>query len=222
MAGVQHVLPVHITHARRANRAVKRNATDRQCGAGGDHGSDIGIDFRIERQGVDDHLHFIEEALRKQRTDGAVDQATGECFELAGTAFALEEAARDFPGGVRLFEVVHCQGEKVLTGFRFCFGNNGCQHHGTVHVQQHGTAGLACNFTGFHADRVLAPMEGLGHFVEHAHVCSCWNVWPALDTKPAWTRVKATLNGPEHTSEHDAIPTGLERNPLGMTQLRSA
>ena len=41
---------------------------------------------------MDDDLHFIEEAFRKQRADRAVDQARSQGLELAGAAFALEEA----------------------------------------------------------------------------------------------------------------------------------
>jgi hypothetical protein len=48
--------------------------------------------------------------------------------------------------------------------------HHGGQHHGVVDVDQHGAGGLAGDFAGFHGDRVLAPLEGLGDFVEHGHV----------------------------------------------------
>jgi hypothetical protein len=115
-------------------------------------------------------LHFVEEAFRKQRTDGAVDQARCQRFELAGTAFALEEAARNAAGGVGFFKVVDGQGEEVLARLGFSLGHYGSQHHGAVHIQQHGAAGLACNFAGFHGDLVLAPLEGFGDFIENTHV----------------------------------------------------
>jgi len=53
---------------------------------------------------MDDHLDFIEEAFGEQRADRAVDQAAGQGFQFAGTAFTLEEAARDLAGGIGLFE----------------------------------------------------------------------------------------------------------------------
>ena len=118
---------------------------------------------------MDHNLHFVEEAFRKQRTDGAVDQARGQCFELAGSAFALEEAAGNAASGIGFFQVVDRQREKILPGLGLRFGDHGGQHHGAIHIQQHGAAGLACDFAGFHRDLVLAPLEGFGDFVENAH-----------------------------------------------------
>jgi hypothetical protein len=49
-------------------------------------------------------------------------------------------------------------------------GHHGGQHHGVVDVDQHGAGGLAGDFAGFHRDGLVAPLEGLGDFVENAHV----------------------------------------------------
>ncbi len=49
---------------------------------GGDHGGDVGINFGVERQGVDHDLDFVEEAFGEQRADRAIDQAAGQGLEL--------------------------------------------------------------------------------------------------------------------------------------------
>ena len=114
LARVEHVLAVDVADARRADRAVERNARDRQRGARTDHRRNVGRHLRVERQHVHDDLHFVVEAFRKQRPQRPVDQARRQRFELARPAFALEEAARDLAGGIGLFDVVDGQREEVL------------------------------------------------------------------------------------------------------------
>ena len=114
---VQHVFAVDITHARGADRAIERHARNRQCSAHSDQSSDVGIDFRVQRNGVHHNVHVVVEAFWEQRTNRTVDQTAGEGFQLARLGFTLEEAARNLAGGVSFLNVVHGQREKVLTGF---------------------------------------------------------------------------------------------------------
>ena len=116
-ARVEHILLIDVAHARRADRARKWNARDSQGCAGGDQSRDVAFDLRVERECVDDHLHFVHKAFWEQRANRAVDQTAGQGFKFAGAAFALEEAARDFAGCVGFLKVVHRQWEKVLTRF---------------------------------------------------------------------------------------------------------
>ncbi len=171
LARVQHVFAIDITHAGCADRAVERDAGDGQRGRGGDHGGDVGLHLGVQAQHVNHHLHFIEEAFREQRADGTVDQTAGQGLQLAGAAFTLEEAARDLAGGIGLLDVVDRQREEVLARLGLGLGHHGGQHHGVFDVDDHGTAGLAGDLAGFHGDLMLAPLEGLGDFVEHAHGC---------------------------------------------------
>ena len=170
LARVQHVLAVDVAHAGGADRAAERDAGDRQRGADADHGGDVGVDFGVERQRVDDHVHFVQEAFGEQRADRAVDQAAGQRFVFAGLGFALEEAAGDLAGGVGLLDVVDGQREEVLAGLGRLGGDDGGQHHGALDVDDDGAAGLAGDLAGFQDDGLVAPLEGLGDFVEEAHV----------------------------------------------------
>ena len=170
-ARVEHVFAIDVGHTSGTDRAVERNARDRQRGAGSDHGGDVGRHLRVERQHVNHELHFVVETLGEQGADRAVDQARGERLEFAGLGFTLEEAAGDLAGGVGLLDVVNGQREEVLTRLGVLGADHGGQHRGAVHVDYHGARGLASDLAGFHRDRVLAPLEGLGDFVEHAHAC---------------------------------------------------
>ena len=127
------------------------NGMPEMASAALDARSDVGLHFRVQGQHVDHHLHFVVEAFGEQRADRTVDQTAGQRFEFAGTAFTLEEAARDLARGISLFEVVDGQRKEVLAGLGVGFGDHGGQH------------------AGFHRDLVGAPLEGLGDFVEQTH-----------------------------------------------------
>ena len=157
LAGVQHVFAVDVAHAGGADRAGERDAGNGQRGAGADHGGDVGVDFGVQRQRVDDHVHFVEEAFGEQRADRAVDQAAGQGFVFAGLGFALEEAAGNLAGGVGLLDVVDGQREEVLARLGGLGRDHGGQHHGAFDVDDDGAAGLAGDLTGFQDDGVLSP-----------------------------------------------------------------
>mmetsp|Transcript_78776 Transcript_78776/g.218920 ORF Transcript_78776/g.218920 Transcript_78776/m.218920 type:complete len:772 (-) Transcript_78776:1232-3547(-) len=169
LAGVQHVLAVHIADAGGADRAVERDARDGQRCGRADHRGDVGLNFRVQADDVDDDLDFVEEAFREQRADRAVDQAAGQGLVLGGAALTLEEAAGDLAGGVGLFEVVDGQREEVLAGLGLGLGDHGGQHDGAFDVDDNSATGLAGDFTRFQHDLVAAPLEGLGDLVEHGH-----------------------------------------------------
>ena len=169
LTGVEHIFAVDIAHARSANGTMEGNARHAQRCAHRDHGGDVGIHFRVEREGVHYHVHFVVEPFGEQRANGAVNQTAGECFQLAGFGFTFEEVARNAACGIGFFDVINGQREEILPGLGRFAGHNGCQHHGAVHIQHDCAGGLAGDFAGFHAHRMLAPLEGFGDFVEHRH-----------------------------------------------------
>jgi hypothetical protein len=112
---VEQVLAVGIADLGGTDRALERDARERQRGRGTDHGRDIAAHFRVHRLiTVSDDLHLVEEAFREQRADRAIDQARDQRLALGLAAFTLEEATRDAATGVELLEVVNREREEVL------------------------------------------------------------------------------------------------------------
>ncbi len=218
LARVQHVFAVDVAHARGADRAVERNAGHRQGRAHGDHGRDVGIDLGVQRHGVDDHVDFVVEAFGEQRADRAVDQAAGQRLEFAGLGFALEEAAGDLAGGIRLLDVVHRQGKKSLAGLGGLGGDDRGQHDRVVDVDQHGAGGLAGDLARFHDDGLVAPLERFRDLVEHAHGCSI-RVWPARKDAGGWVDAAIQNTMP---FQRPCLHPAWRARAVGMTQLRSA
>ena len=166
LSRVQDVFAIDISHTGRAHGAVERDTRNGQGGRGADHGGDVSVHLRIQRNGVYDHMHFVVKTFGEQRTDGTVNQTTGECFKFAGFGFALEETARYFAGSVGFLDVVNGQRKEILTRFGTFGSDDSSEYDGIVNSDQHRSAGLASNFTGFHGDRVLAPLESFAYFVE--------------------------------------------------------
>ena len=119
---------------------------------------------------MNNNVNVVVETFWEQRANRTVDQTAGEGFQLAGFGFALEEAARNLACSISLLNVVHSQGEKVLTRFGIFRSNHSGQNHSVFNVNEHCARCLASNFAGFHDDLVLAPLEGFCHFVKNGHV----------------------------------------------------
>ena len=192
LAGVEHVFTVDIAHASCAQRATEWNARHAQSGRHGNHGGNVGVHFGVERQGVDDHMHFVQEPFGKQRANGAVDQTAGQGFQLARLGFALEKAAWNLACSVGFFNVIDREREEVLAGLGRLRGYYCGQNHGAFHIQQHSAGRLASDFAGFHSDRMLAPLEGFGDFIKHRH----------LHTPEQSRAVQATSQSPERTTQN--------------------
>ena len=163
---VDGVLAIDVAHARGADRAVERDARDGQRGRGADHGGDVGVDFRVDRQRVDDHLDFVVEVFGEQRTQGTVDQAGGQRFLSDGLPSRLKKP----PGCGRrrsFLDVVDGQREEGLTRLGLLGGHDGRQDHGVLDRHHDGAGGLASDLAGFQDDRVLAVLERFSHFIEH-------------------------------------------------------
>jgi hypothetical protein len=97
LVGFSTYSPFEVAHARGADRALERDARERDRGRGADHRGDVGIDFGVDREHGRDDLHFVVEAVREERAQRPVDEARGEDLLLRRTALALEEAAGMLP-----------------------------------------------------------------------------------------------------------------------------
>ena len=121
---------------------------------------------------MNNHLNFIEEAIREERANRTVDQTARQRFLFARAAFTLKEPAGDLTCGIGLFNVVNGQREKVLAGLGFFLGNNGGQNNRIVHLANHGAGGLTGDFTGGEGHVMVAEAERLAHFIKHRHFVS--------------------------------------------------
>ena len=169
---VEDVLAIGVTDARGADRAGERHARHAQRGRCADHGGDVRIDLRIDRQHVDDDLDFVEVAFREQRTDRTVDQARGQRLFFGRTAFALEEAARDLAGCVGLLDVIDGQREEILARLGVFARYHGRQDDGVFDRHQHGAGCLTSDLAGFQGDLMLAVLECFRDFVKHGYSLS--------------------------------------------------
>ncbi|OQA29202.1 MAG: hypothetical protein BWY59_00481 [Verrucomicrobia bacterium ADurb.Bin345] len=139
---VQDEFAVHPTHAHRAHRPLEGDTRDAQRGGGADGAEDVRLVFLIGREHGDDDLHFIAEMLGEERADGAVGHAGAQDGAFAGAAFALDEAARNFAGGIHALFKVYGEGEKINTLTGVVRHGGGCQDDGVAIADEHGTVGL--------------------------------------------------------------------------------
>lgn len=102
-----------------ADRAIEGNTRDRQRGGGADHRGDVRIRGLAGREHGAEHLHFVAEALGKQRADRAVDEARSQRLLLRQATFTLEEAAGNLARGEGLLDVMNRQREEAPVFFGF-------------------------------------------------------------------------------------------------------
>src|SRR4029079_6355325 len=89
--------------ARAADRAHEGDAAQRERGRGGDHREDVRLVFAVVGEDLREGESLRVEPFGKEWADGPVDQAAGQRFLFGRAALALEEAARDAPGGGEFF-----------------------------------------------------------------------------------------------------------------------
>ena len=80
------------------------------CAVDAEH---VGIIFLVRRVDERNHLRLVAEGLGKQRADRTVDLTAGQNLLLAGTAFALDEAAGNASTGIGELAILHRQREEV-------------------------------------------------------------------------------------------------------------
>ena len=166
-ARTQHILAADVADAGGTDRAIERNAGNCQCCRSTNQCRNIRIDLRVARQDVDDHLDFVVEAVREQRPNRPVNQARGQRLLLGGTAFALEEAARNAAGSVDLLNVIDGQRKKILTRLGLILGNHGGQNNRVIHRDQYGAGGLARHLAGLQRHGMRAVGEGFLDRCQH-------------------------------------------------------
>jgi hypothetical protein len=95
---------------------------------------ELGVVLGVGRKYERNHLSFAAEAILKQRPDGAINLPAGKNLALAGTAFALDEAAGDASAGVSVFAVVNGEGEEIDAFTRIRIGSGGGENNVIAHA----------------------------------------------------------------------------------------
>ena len=156
--GVGDELAIDQANAHRRDRRRERqvgNKRRRRRGRDADH---VRIVFAVRRKHHGDDLRFIAPGFGKQRAQRAVDHPGGQNFALRGAPFALEKAAGNFSGRIRVFAIVHGEGKKIPV-IRFGIHARRDQHDGIAIPRQNGAVGLLGNFSGFQRQRASADFD---------------------------------------------------------------
>src|SRR5205814_3653165 len=107
------------------NRSVEENTGDGERGRRTQQRGNVRIDLRIKGDHGGNDLNVVEETIREQRTNRAIDETRGQRLLLGRSTFTLEESAGDTTRSVRLLNVVDRQREEVASRLRG-FLSDGC------------------------------------------------------------------------------------------------
>src|SRR6185437_6135264 len=183
--GIEYATTVDIADTGATDGSKERDARQRQRRRGADQGDDIGIVLQVVRQHGADDLRLVAEARREQRPDRPVDEARGQRLLLRGTAFALEEAARDLAGRKCLLLVVDGEREKILPRFRLLHPDGGAQYRRLAISRHHRAVGLARNLARLEHEAAAAPHQLFAEYVEHLSFPSFRNVYGPRRGRPS-------------------------------------
>ncbi len=130
---------------------------------------------RIDREGIQDHLHVVAQVFGEERSQGAVGQASGQDGFFAGATFAAEERAGDAPTGVHALFIIDGQREKIDPGADFVAHGGGSEDHGIPHTEGDCAAGLSGQATSLERINltIAGKLEGFpsGCIVYYSPVC---------------------------------------------------
>ena len=159
MGWVEHKRTVNHTNARTTYRAHEGNAGKGKSGRGANQSNDVAVIFKIIGKHGGDHLGFIAETGRKQRTNGAVNQAGNQRFLFCRPAFALEIAAGNLARRIGLFLVVHSE-RKEINSRLFRTRRNGSSENCCLTVgYNNSTIRLPRHAAGFNAQGLSRPFQ---------------------------------------------------------------
>ena len=157
---VEDELVVDAADADGADRAEERQRRDHERRRRPVDAEDVVRRDEIGREDGADDLHLVAEALRPERPDRAVDHPCRERRALGRTAFPLEEAARDLPGGVHLLLDVDRQREEVGVRPRVGASDGGREDHRLARADDDGAVGLLGELARLEDDLLTAHVDG--------------------------------------------------------------
>ena len=174
-------LAIHAANPDCAHGGAEGNVGESQCAGGGVDADHIGVVFLVGGEDQCNHLGLVAEAVRKERTDGAVNLAASENFLLAGPAFTLDKAAGDAPAGICVLAVIHGKWEKVDAFPGFSGGYGGGQYNGFARADQCGARGLLGHAAGL-KNQPLAAGKLNGYFMlRHRVLVSFLFAWETCE-----------------------------------------
>jgi hypothetical protein len=137
--GVDHELAVDAADAHGADGAHERDRADRQRARRREGAEDVRLVLLVRREDRDHDLDVVLVTLGEERPDRAVRQAASQDGLLGRARLALDEAARDLPGGVHALFELNGEREEVKAGPRI--GPVGrSENHGVAEANCYGAA----------------------------------------------------------------------------------
>src|SRR5207245_7988284 len=100
---------------------------------------------------------------RPERPDGAVGHARGQDRPLGGTAFALEKAARNLPGGVHALLDIDGEREEVRAFARLRPALGRAEDNGLARADDDCAVGLLRELARLERDFLAADLDGHGN-----------------------------------------------------------
>ena len=165
--GVDDVFAVHDSHDHAAGRPRKGNVRNGQRDGRAQHRQRFGRDIRIDGERGGDHADVVEQSLREQRAERAVDEARGQNALVARSALPSLKAAGDLAHRIHLLLEVYAQGEIIHSVARL-FRHHDVDHdHGLSAANDAGPVGLFRVFARLHRDLPSAD----GGFKLSVRVC---------------------------------------------------
>ena len=110
---IQNQAPSDPADPNAPDRPQEGNGRDGQRRRGPHHGEHVRIVLPVSGENRRDDLDILAEALRKERTDGSVNEAGSYFLLIPRLSLTLEEAPGDHPGSIRSLLIIHREGEKV-------------------------------------------------------------------------------------------------------------
>ena len=164
---VQDVFAVDVADAGRTDRTHERDAGDGEGSGSADQACDICFVLQVIGNNRGDNLCFVQEALREERADRAVDQAGDQCLAFCRAAFALEEATGYLSCGEILLLVVNGEGEEILARLLFAGGNGRYQNGAFAEGHEYRAISLTSHLARFKGQLLAGPVQFLFSDVKH-------------------------------------------------------
>ena len=155
-----------------ADRALERDARDRQRRGGAVDGEHVVGVLAVGAHDRDDDLGLVAEAVGEGRAQRPVDQAAGEDGGVGGTALPAEEAAGDAPGGVHPLLDVDREREEVDALTHALGGVGGDQCFGAGDLGDHGSLALEGQLARLEREGLVGAADGPRDDDGVSHVCS--------------------------------------------------